>query len=88
MHIPLHPAQATLTHKAQGSTSKDGIVALPSPPDKKPWARSLEYVMCTRQIALEKIHQINPLREEHFTSNAPQKVQIDTEYNRLRLRFP
>jgi hypothetical protein len=88
MHMQLHPAQATTTHEAQGITSKDGVVAFPTPPDKKPWARGLEYVMCTRQTALEKLHLKNPLREEHLTSNAPQKVQVDNEYNRLKIKIP
>jgi hypothetical protein len=85
MYMPLLAAQATTTHKAQGTTAHNGVVAFPSA--GTPWARALEYVMCTRQTMLEKLILITPLRKDHFQSQEIEKHQIDIEYNRLRTLF-
>jgi hypothetical protein len=85
MYMPLIPAQATTTHKSQGTTELNGVVAFPS--IGTPWARVLEYVMCTRQTTLELLILITSLRAEHFQSSMVEKIQIDAEYNRLRLLF-
>jgi hypothetical protein len=71
MFMPLIPAQATTTHKAQGTTALNGVVAFPSV--GTPWARGLEYVMCTRQTMLEHLILITPLRAEYFQSLPTEK---------------
>lgn len=86
MYMPLLPAQATTTHKAQGTTAHDGVVAFPS--EREPWARGLEYVMCTRQTTLQNLILCERLRRDHFTSHSPERRQIDKEYNRLRQLYP
>jgi hypothetical protein len=71
MYMPLRPAQATTTHKAQGTTAHKGVVAFPS--EGVLWARGLEYVMCTRQTMLEHLILIYPLRADHFQAKLPEK---------------
>jgi hypothetical protein len=41
-----------------------------------PWARGLEYVICTRQTMLEHLILITPLRAEHFQSSMPETHQL------------
>jgi hypothetical protein len=84
-YMPLLPAQATTTHKAQGTTAHQGVVAFPT--EGNIFARGLEYVMCTRQTMLDKLFLIRPLKHEHFQAKQKEKHQIDTEYSRLRTAF-
>jgi hypothetical protein len=65
----------TYHNKAQGTTALNGVVALPSV--GTPWARGLEYVICTRQTMLEYLILITPLRAGQFQSLMPKKHQLD-----------
>ena len=85
LYMPFLSAQATTTHKAQGTTAHQGVVAFPT--EGNIFARGLEYVMCTRQTMLDKLFLIRPLKHEHFQAKQQEKHQIDAEYNRLRTAF-
>jgi hypothetical protein len=72
-YMPLVPAQATTTHKAQGTTAHQGVVAFPT--EGNIFARGLEYVMCTRQTMLDKLFLIRPLKHEHSQAKQQEKHQ-------------
>jgi hypothetical protein len=89
--IPLTPAAATTCHKAQGITSKAGVVLLPC--STVPWARGLEYVGMSRATELNKFFLLRHLRQDHFSTSKEHNLRafnqatlIRNEYKRLRKR--
>jgi len=81
--IPLRPAFATTTHKAQGITAKHGVVLLPSA--GTPFCRGLAYVGISRATNLQKLYLLRSLRIDHFTSGPKcnATTAIRTEYERF-----
>mmetsp|Transcript_20330 Transcript_20330/g.34022 ORF Transcript_20330/g.34022 Transcript_20330/m.34022 type:complete len:301 (-) Transcript_20330:62-964(-) len=86
--LPLTPAAAITTHKAQSCTAHHGVVLEPTRPNRTPFARSLEYIQLSRSPSLELVHLLLPLQASHFTSHNEQRLQIVAEYTRLRTSFP
>ena len=86
--IPLRPAFATTTHKAQGITAKHGVVLLPSA--GTPFCRGLAYVGISRATHLHKLHLLRNLRIDHFTSGTTCKATtaIRKEYARFEELYP
>ena len=84
--LPLKPAAAITTHKAQGITAKFGVVYAPST-KSKPFARGLEYVAISRCPDINKLFLLHHLRESHFNSYQEQIQEISTCYQNLRNKF-
>mmetsp|Transcript_16691 Transcript_16691/g.28000 ORF Transcript_16691/g.28000 Transcript_16691/m.28000 type:complete len:952 (-) Transcript_16691:144-2999(-) len=85
--LPLTPAAAITTHKAQSCTAHNGVVLEPTAPNRMPFARSLEYIQLSRSPSLELVSLLLPLRASLFTSHNDQRTHIANEYVRLRTLF-
>ena len=84
--VPLAPAAAITTHKAQGITAKNGVVYSPST-KARPFPRGLEYVAISRCPNVNMLFLLHHLRETHFTSYCGEIVEINECYERFRNRF-
>jgi len=82
-YIPLEPAFASTTHKAQGITSKEGVVLVPSV--GTPFCRGLAYVGMSRATEIDKLFLAGFLRPDHFLAgiDAKEPSYIRNEYKRL-----
>lgn len=89
--LPLQPAAAITTHKAQSMTAKHGAVLIPSPPGIDPFARSLAYVQISRvtRISNDNLLLLHPLQQRHFNHprHEKERKQVKDEYIRLEQKY-
>ena len=84
--LPLLPAAAMTTHKAQGMTAKNDVVYAPTS-GKRPFCRGLEYVAISRCPSVNKLFLLHHLRPSHFTCYFKQNQETDNFYENLRRKF-
>lgn len=87
--LPLVLAAAINTHKVQGISAANGIVMKPTPSDKFPYARGLEYVALSRctNISNDNLILLQPLTIKHFKGSIKtqhENEMITTLYDNFR----
>lgn len=83
LQVPILPAEARTAHSVQGYTARDGVVV---EPESKFFAG--DYTAISRATCKEKVMLLAPLQEQYFTLQPLYREAIDSEYERLLIKFP